>query len=69
MKRIPLPLWIVSVLLYVFMYAPIVVVIVFSFNAAKHGGPWLGFTTEGTRPCSTVPARLPPRATRSSSAW
>jgi spermidine/putrescine transport system permease protein len=28
------------------MYAPIVVVIVFSFNAAKHGGPWTGFTTE-----------------------
>lgn len=27
------------------MYAPIVVVIVFSFNAAKHGGPWTGFTT------------------------
>lgn len=28
------------------MYAPIAVVIVFSFNAAKHGGPWTGFTTE-----------------------
>jgi spermidine/putrescine transport system permease protein len=28
------------------MYAPIAVVIVFSFNAAKYGGPWRGFTTE-----------------------
>jgi spermidine/putrescine transport system permease protein len=27
------------------MYAPIVVVIVFSFNASKYGGPWRGFTT------------------------
>jgi spermidine/putrescine transport system permease protein len=39
-------LWLVSASLYIFMYAPIVVVIVFSFNAAKHGGPWRGFTTE-----------------------
>lgn len=46
MKRVPLPLWLVSASLYIFMYAPIVVVIVFSFNAAKHGGPWRGFTTE-----------------------
>jgi len=46
MRRPSLPLWLVSGFLYVFMYAPIVVVIVFSFNAAKHGGPWTGFTTE-----------------------
>lgn len=46
MKRIPLPLWAVSVLLYVFLYAPIAVVVVYSFNAARHGGPWAGFTTE-----------------------
>jgi spermidine/putrescine transport system permease protein len=44
-KRVPLPLWLVSAFLYIFMYAPIVVVIVFSFNAAKYGGPWRGFTT------------------------
>jgi spermidine/putrescine transport system permease protein len=42
----PLSLWIVSLALYAFLYAPIAVVIVFSFNAAQHGGPWLGFTTE-----------------------
>ena len=46
MRRIGWPLWLVSGLLYAFMYAPIVVVIVFSFNTAKHGGPWMGFTTE-----------------------
>ena len=46
MKRVPLPLWLTALFLYVFMYAPIVVVIVFSFNAARHGGPWRGFTTE-----------------------
>lgn len=46
MKRPSWPLWATAVLLYVFLYAPIVVVIVFSFNAARHGGPWQGFTTQ-----------------------
>ncbi|MEI6082930.1 MAG: ABC transporter permease [Verrucomicrobiota bacterium] len=46
MRKVSLPLWLLAGFLYVFMYAPIVVVIVFSFNAAKHGGPWTGFTTE-----------------------
>ncbi|MEZ5312382.1 MAG: ABC transporter permease [Thermoanaerobaculia bacterium] len=46
MKRIPLPLWIVSGFLYLFLYAPIAVVVVYSFNAARHGGPWRGFTTQ-----------------------
>ena len=45
MRRIPLPLWLVSVGLYVFLYAPIVVVIVYSFNASLYGGPCRGFTT------------------------
>jgi spermidine/putrescine transport system permease protein len=45
MRRISLPLWLTSALLYVFMYAPLAVVIIFSFNAARHGGPWTGFTT------------------------
>jgi spermidine/putrescine transport system permease protein len=43
-KRISLPLWVTSILLYVFLYAPIAVVIVYSFNAARYGGPWRGFT-------------------------
>lgn len=31
--------------LYAFLYAPIVVVIVYSFNAARFGAEWTGFTT------------------------
>lgn len=45
MRRLSLSLWLVSGFLYLFLYAPIAVVIVFSFNAAKHGGPWTSFTT------------------------
>jgi spermidine/putrescine transport system permease protein len=44
-KRIGWPVTLTSIFLFVFMYAPIVVVVVFSFNAAKYGGPWQGFTT------------------------
>jgi spermidine/putrescine transport system permease protein len=32
--------------IYVFIYAPIAVVIVFSFNAARFGTSWTGFTTK-----------------------
>lgn len=45
MKRTSIPVWLTSVALYVFLYAPIAVVMVYSFNAAKYGGPWRGFTT------------------------
>lgn len=44
-RRISMPVWVVSVLLYIFLYAPIAVVIVYSFNDSKYGGPWRGFTT------------------------
>lgn len=46
MKRLSPALWLNAVALYIFLYAPIVVVIVYSFNSAKRGGPWRGFTTE-----------------------
>lgn len=46
MRRLSLPLWLIAAFLYAFMYAPIVVVIIFSFNAARHGGPWTSFTTQ-----------------------
>lgn len=45
MRKISLPLWLSAGVLYLFLYTPIAVVIVYSFNAAKHGGPWMGFTT------------------------
>jgi spermidine/putrescine transport system permease protein len=32
--------------LYVFLWAPILVVFIYSFNAARYGGPWQGFTWE-----------------------
>ncbi len=45
MKRIGWPLWLTSALLYLFLYAPLAVVLVYSFNSARYGGPWQGFTT------------------------
>jgi spermidine/putrescine transport system permease protein len=32
--------------LYVFLWAPIIVVFIYSFNAARYGGPWQGFTLD-----------------------
>lgn len=46
MKRISPALTIGSVFLYIFLYAPIAVVIAFSFNAARYGTEWSGFTTK-----------------------
>jgi spermidine/putrescine transport system permease protein len=46
MKRRQPSLILVAVLVYAFLYTPIAVVVVYSFNSAKHGGPWAGFTTE-----------------------
>jgi len=40
-----LSLLLTSVLLYLFLYAPIAVVVLQSFNTAKHGVEWRGFTT------------------------
>ena len=45
-RRLRLSLGAVSVLLYVFLYAPLAVVVLHSFNRAKHGGAWQGFTTD-----------------------
>lgn len=35
-----------ALVLYLFLYAPIVVVVVYSFNAARFGAAWSGFTTK-----------------------
>ena len=32
--------------LFIFLYAPIVAIVVFSFNAARFGTGWKGFTLE-----------------------
>jgi spermidine/putrescine transport system permease protein len=46
MKRWSLPLWLTSAVLYLFLYAPIVVVVIYSFNEARFGAGWKGFTTK-----------------------
>ncbi len=44
MSRLPLSFRAIAFGLYAFMYAPIVVVILYSFNAAKDGFIWEGFS-------------------------
>ena len=46
MKKPSLPLSLGALLIYVFLWAPLVVVFIYSFNSARYGGPWRGFTTE-----------------------
>lgn len=46
MRKPSLPLWLWAAAMFVFLYAPIAVVIAYSFNSARHGGPWQGFTTD-----------------------
>jgi spermidine/putrescine transport system permease protein len=46
MRRTSWSLSLSALLLYIFLYAPIVVVIVYSFNAARFGAVWTGFTTK-----------------------
>jgi spermidine/putrescine transport system permease protein len=38
-------LWLISVLALSFLYAPLIAIVVQSFNAARHGLAWEGFTT------------------------
>src|SRR5207247_9875877 len=46
MKRSSLPLCLTSTVLYLFLYAPIAVVVIYSFNTARFGAGWKGFTTK-----------------------
>src|SRR5262245_5248977 len=46
MRRIHFPLWLNAAFVYLLLYAPIAVVVIYSFNSAPRGGPWRGFTTE-----------------------
>jgi len=43
-RRPSLPLWLSAGALYLFLYAPLVVIFVYSFNDSRYGGPWRGFT-------------------------
>ncbi|MGH9366542.1 MAG: extracellular solute-binding protein [Thermoanaerobaculia bacterium] len=45
MRRLTLPLWLSAAATYLFLYAPILVVVAYSFNASRLGARWGGFTT------------------------
>jgi ABC-type spermidine/putrescine transport system permease subunit II/spermidine/putrescine-binding protein len=45
-RRASLPLWCSATITYVFLYAPIAVVALYSFNARRYGMVWSGFTTQ-----------------------
>ena len=38
-------LWFVSLLVYAFLYVPLLIVVIFSFNDSKLNAEWVGFTT------------------------
>jgi spermidine/putrescine transport system permease protein len=47
-KRREMPgfwLWFVSLLVYAFLYIPLAIVVIFSFNDSKLNAEWVGFTT------------------------
>jgi spermidine/putrescine transport system permease protein len=58
MKRSSFLLWLNAALIYLLLYAPIAVVVAYSFNAARHGGPWRGFTTEWYATLLNSPEKL-----------
>ena len=39
-----LALWITAILVYAFLYIPMVIVVVYSFNDSKLNAEWVGFT-------------------------
>ena len=45
MRRSPL-LWAAALVVYAFLYVPLVVVVIFSFNDSKLSAEWVGFTTD-----------------------
>jgi spermidine/putrescine transport system permease protein len=49
MKRRSLWLWAAAVLAYVFLYAPLVIVVIYSFNDSRLNAQWVGFTLEWYR--------------------
>jgi ABC-type spermidine/putrescine transport system permease subunit II len=54
-----------AVLVYLFLFAPIIVLVVFSFNRGRSGTKFTGFSTAGTAISSTTMQSLPRSATRS----
>ena len=48
MRRSPL-LWVSAIAVYAFLYIPLVVVVIFSFNDSKLNAEWVGFTLDWYR--------------------
>ncbi len=46
MRRRPLGLWIAAVAAYAFLYIPLVIVVVYSFNNSRLNAEWVGFTLD-----------------------
>ncbi len=44
MKRRPRALWVAAVFAYVFLYAPLAIVVIYSFNDSRLNAQWVGFT-------------------------
>ena len=44
MKRQPLALWAAALFAYAFLYAPLAIVVVYSFNDSRLNAEWVGFT-------------------------
>jgi len=49
MRRRPTGLWLVAILGYLFLYAPLAIVVVYSFNDSRLNAQWVGFTLDWYR--------------------
>ena len=58
MRRPSASLWISASLTYAFLYAPIAVVALYSFNARRYGMVWNGFTTRWYRQLLESPEKI-----------
>ncbi|MXS84550.1 ABC transporter permease [Nitrosomonas sp. HPC101] len=46
MKRTNLTLWLAAGLVYIFLYVPLVIVVIYSFNDSRLNAEWVGFTLD-----------------------
>lgn len=49
---------------YAFLYLPLLIVVIYSFNDSKLNAEWVGFTWNGTTNCLITGRCSPPPATR-----
>ena len=67
--RRPYLLWSATALVYLFLYVPLVIVVLYSFNDSRLNAEWVGFTLTGTASCSATATCSRPPPTRWSSRW